>query len=321
MKVAFVGAGKYARTHMDRFAAIEDVELAGVTSRTLATAEEAAAPHGMRAYETAEEMIDAAEPDALVICVIPAAHGAPERLAVERGIPFLVEKPVGLDLEAAQHIAREVQAKGLVTAVGYQWRYLDLVERARELIDKSPVLLAQGYWLSRKPGAAWWHDPSLSGGQIVEQATHMADLLRVFLGDPEQVYGVFSAPGTDSRVPAASAATLRFPGGVPGTLICACALPVRYRNGFVVHTEQQVVELVSTASGMENVRMTVRTADGDETAAPAMDPVLAQDRAFVAAVRASDPQGVRCDYADAVRTLRVSLAAAQSAQSGEAVRF
>src|SRR5690606_27571714 len=36
--------------------------------------------------------------------------------------------------------------------------------------------------------AAWWRDRAKSGGQLVEQAIHLFDLMRVFMGDPVSVY-------------------------------------------------------------------------------------------------------------------------------------
>lgn len=54
----------------------------------------------------------------------PFAHGAPERAAITRGLPFFVEKPVTLDMDVAEADTAEVAERGLATAVGYHWRYL-----------------------------------------------------------------------------------------------------------------------------------------------------------------------------------------------------
>ena len=69
--------------------------------------------------------------DAVYICIPPFAHGDVEAAVIAAGLPFFVEKPLSLDIAAAEAIAREVQQRGLITAVGYHWRYLDTVEEAR----------------------------------------------------------------------------------------------------------------------------------------------------------------------------------------------
>ena len=47
----------------------------------------------------------------------------------------------------------------------------------------------------------------------------------------------------------------------------------------------------------------------------AVDPSLEQDRAFIEAVRTGDASGIRCDYEDAIKSLRVSVAASKSIAS------
>lgn len=319
MRVGFIGAGAHAHKHMAFVAAMEGQEIVGIADLAGDVAAAAAKEFGGESFEAPEKMLDKVKPEALFISIPPSAHGGPERMAIERGIPFLVEKPVALDMNTARDIETEIAAKGLVVATGFQWRYMDLVEKAKEAIGDSPILLAQGYWLSTRPKLAWWHEPEKSGGQIVEQATHMLDMTRYLLGEVRELHAVMSPPAQNSRVPAASAVTLRFESGVPATMICACALPVRYRCGFVIHTEKAVCELASTASGMMNIQLTVKTSQGEQTAMPAFDCIQRQDEVFLEAARSGAASGLRSDYSNGVRSLAVSLAANESQRRGTSV--
>lgn len=94
---------------------------------------------------------------------------------IEQKLPFFIEKPLATDLATAEGIAAGVATTGLVTAVGYHWRYLDTTERAQELLS-NPARLALGYWLDFTPPPAWWARREQSGGQMVEQTTHIFDL-------------------------------------------------------------------------------------------------------------------------------------------------
>jgi predicted dehydrogenase len=49
------------------------------------------------------------------------------------------------------------------------------------------------------------------------------------------------------------------------------------------------------------------------------DPYVAEARAFVEAVQKKDPSLVKCDYADALRTLKLTLAVQRSADTNKAV--
>ena len=200
-RVGFVGCGGIAHRHFGVLASFEDVEVVGVADEDPQRAEEAAARTGARAFAGHEEMLAELELDALWICVPPFAHGAPERAAIARGLPFFVEKPVSLDVALAQEIDEAVRRSGLVTAVGYHWRYLDTVDEARRLLKENPAHLMSGYWLDQTPPPAWWRREDRSGGQMVEQATHIIDLARFLAGDVVEVFGMASParPGRVSR--------------------------------------------------------------------------------------------------------------------------
>src|SRR5215218_5174547 len=90
-------------------------------------------------------------------------------------------------MATAEAIAGQVKAAGLVTAVGYHWRQLDLLDLVMEYLVERPPLLVAGYWLDRTPPAAWWARRSRSGGQMIEQTTHLFDLARLLVGEVTSV--------------------------------------------------------------------------------------------------------------------------------------
>jgi predicted dehydrogenase len=183
IRVGIVGAGAIAGRHAGVLAGFDDVRVAAVADPVLERAEELAGQVGATAYASHLELLDREGLDALYICVPPFAHGPPERAAIDAGLPFFVEKPLAVDLATAASIAAAVAERGLVTATGYHWRYLDTFERAQELLAGNPARLALGYWLDTVPPPAWWLHRQLSGGQMIEQTTHALDLARVLVGE------------------------------------------------------------------------------------------------------------------------------------------
>lgn len=317
LRLGFVGAGGIAHRHFGVLATMDDVTIAGVADPDATRAAEAADRTGARPFADHDAMLDALDLDALFLCVPPFAHGAPERAALAAGLPFLVEKPLSLDLALAGEIDEAVRAAGLVTAAGYHWRYLDTVDEARRLLADNPAHLMCGYWLDQTPPPAWWHRADTSGGQIVEQATHIIDLARFLAGDVTEVFGLAASrpradfPGLD--VPTASTAALRFASGAIANLSATCLLRWNHRVGLHVFADGLALELtdhdimVDTGHGRP-----VRAADGD--------PVWRQDRAFLDAV-AGRGNRIRATYADALATHRVALAVARSARDGAPVRM
>ena len=204
IRVGFVGCGGIAHRHLGVLETFEDVAVVAVADPDLRRAEEAAARTGARAFAGHEEMLAEMELDALWICVPPFAHGAPERAAIAAGAARSSwrSRCRWTPELALRDRRRRCDGAGLVTAVGYHWRYLDTVDEARRLLRDNPAHLMSGYWIDQTPPPEWWRREDRSGGQMVEQATHIIDLARFLAGDVVEVFGM-AARRDRERVPAA----------------------------------------------------------------------------------------------------------------------
>lgn len=314
-RIGFIGAGGIAHRHFGVLEGFEDVAIVAVADVDRARAEDAAARFGARAFDDADAMLAETELDALYICVPPFAHGAPERAAIAAGLPFFVEKPVALDLATAEEIAAAAEAKGLVTAVGYHWRYLDTVDEVRGLLEGNPARLMSGYWLDSTPPPRWWWREDRSGGQMVEQTTHLIDLARYLGGDVRRVYGLAGrtdrAEFPDLDVPTVSTASLQFESGAIANFASTCLLGWNHRVGLHLFGERLAIELTDHDLMVDVGRgRPVRGAQGD--------PVWREDRDFIDAVRGGENR-IRCPYREALDTHRLALAVTESARTGQPV--
>ena len=314
-RIGFIGAGGIAHRHLGVLEQFEDVQVVAVADADRGRAEEAAARVGARAFDDADAMLDGVELDAVFICVPPFAHGAPERAVLARDLPFFVEKPVALDLDVAEAIADEVAGRGLVTAVGYHWRYLETVDQVRALLRATPARLVAGYWLDGTPPPRWWWKQDQSGGQMLEQTTHLIDLARYLLGPVMSAYGLASHldreafPGLD--VATVSTASLRFASGAVGNFASTCLLNWNHRVGLHLFGEGLAVELTDHD-------VMIDTGEGRPVTGNGSDPVWREDRDFIDAVQGK-ANAIRCSYPEAVETLRLGLAIGESARTGQAV--
>ena len=318
--MACVGAGFIAGRHLAALAGFDDVRVVAVADEVPGRAEETAARWGARAYPDGAALLAAEELDAVWFCVPPFAHGPLEAAALARRLPFFVEKPLATDLATAREVARGVRETGVVTAVGYHWRHLDVVARAAELLRDVPVQLVTGCWPARTPPAPWWSLRSRSGGQVVEQTTHLFDLARHLVGEVETVSAAeltrprAGLPAADA--PTAATALLTFASGAVGTISSTSALGWRHAVGLQLLGAGCAVEL--TEGGLTDHELRVRTADGEWSTASDEDPVAREDREFLDAVRGGTP--VRVPYEEALRTHALAWAADRSAREGRPVR-
>jgi myo-inositol 2-dehydrogenase / D-chiro-inositol 1-dehydrogenase len=310
-KVGFVGAGGVAERHARHLAQFRDVRIVAVTDPNVAAARSFAEMTGAAMVSGLEALLNTS-PDAVYVCVPPHAHGAIEEQVLGAGAALFVEKPLGLDLPTAERVADTARKAGVVTAVGHHWRYSPAVDLVRELLDGRPVRLAVGSWIDRVPPVPWWSSRALSGGQIVEQAVHVLDLIRLLCGDVVEVnaYANATPPGTpDADVDGATVAILQLESGAVGTVAAACCVDWKHRAGLELHADGLSVTIHEDGISARTVQGPVQRSLQPDYAK------RAADRAFINAVVGNGEArgGILVDYHEALRTHQLACAIATSA--------
>src|SRR5215211_6574408 len=281
VRIGMVGAGAVAARHVRTLQAMDGVEVAGVADPALDRARELASDAGGAAYPNHMELLAAEPLDAVYICVPPFAHGAPELAAIEAGLPFFVEKPVAIDQETAAGIAAA-------------------------LADR-PARLVQCAWLDKVPPPPWWLRRDGSGGQVIEQTTHVLDTARGLAGEVTEVHA-FGAREPAAEIHDVSVANLRFASGAVGTVVSSCLLPRLHRAGVQVVADGLSLELSETELVVEaDGRRDAWTADADARPRP--------DRDFISAVRGGENR-VRVPWPEAYRTHLLACTITRSADEG-----
>jgi myo-inositol 2-dehydrogenase / D-chiro-inositol 1-dehydrogenase len=315
-RIGFIGAGGVAARHAQVLSGFSEVSIVGVADPDAGRAAELARPYDAAVYDSHNALLDNGELDAVYVCVPPFAHGAIELAVLDAGLPLFVEKPLALDEEIASKIAVAAAERGVVTAVGHHWRYLDLVEQARRLLEGRPVRLAVGFWLDKVPPVPWWVRRDGSGGQVIEQAVHVLDLARVLVGEVVEVSAQESGYPPDQAegaIGAATGALLRFRDGAAGILGATCLLSWKHRAGLEVYAEGLALHL-------SEEQLIVDTGSGPQVIQSSGDAKERVDRAFIDAVlgRGDD---VRATYPEAMRTHRLACAVARAATTGRPVQL
>ncbi len=320
LQIGIVGTGWFGMMHAEKLAKLPGVKVTAFVATNQQKADLAARRFdGARGYESIHQMLDDRKLDAVYICVPPFAHGEIEKALIERGIPFLVEKPIGVDEQLPSEILQGIQEKKLITSVGYHFRYMDGTDRAKELLRDRTALMALGYWMGSMPGVSWWRKMEGSGGQFVEQTTHIVDLLRYTVGEVSEVYAAYgdrfmSSVEDGVTVPDVGTVTLKLVGGAVATISNTCAIPAGDRAGLHIYTNKGVLEL--THGGL------IDTEAGRKTEyANASDPYERENEAFLHALKTGDTSQIRSTYADAVLTHNVTIAANDSARTGLPVKL
>ena len=195
MRVAFVGAGVIARTHIGLLAEAGGADVVAVCDPILERA--ATAAPGAVPYADWEAMLESERPDAVFVCSPPGSHAAPVLGAFARRHPRLSREAARAHARRRPGDRRRLGAAGCVCAVGYQWRSLDVVAAAREALAGSPpgLLVSRSFGpteparadLAEASAGSWFADPRQSGGILFELASHDLDLQLALAGRVDSV--------------------------------------------------------------------------------------------------------------------------------------
>ena len=195
MRVALIGAGRIGQLHGRLLALQPDVEHVVVADADPARARASAETIGGRLAATVDEALDSC--DAVVIAASTNAHASLVNMALERGLPTFVEKPLAFDLADTETLVDKIEKAGVRVQVGFQRRFDPAYVEARRLVETGELGTV---YLVRL--AAHDHEPPpddyipTSGGLFRDSAIHDFDALRWVIGqEVEEVYAAGSVRG------------------------------------------------------------------------------------------------------------------------------
>jgi Predicted dehydrogenases and related proteins len=155
---------------------------------------------------------------------------------LERGVPFMMEKPMGLHAGEVSRIADKAAAQKAFVAVAFPQRYSPFVARARQMIAEGSFgTLSHLYFRLNRPTSArypawdspWMLDPAQAGGGCLRNlGSHVFDLFLLLTGEEATVTGAqLSARALGQRVEDFASVLLRSTSGVLGTVEIGNTVP------------------------------------------------------------------------------------------------
>lgn len=200
IRIAIIGPGKVAHLHAKAALEIPNAELVAVYGRTYQKAEDFANQYGIRAYSDIYDMVDRENVDLCLVCTTHPGHREPTVAALNAGSHVLVEKPLASSLEDCDAMLEAAKRNNRHLGVISQRRFYAPSQRIREAIDTGkigkPVLGTvqmlgwrdENYYKSDAWRGTWADE---GGGVLVNQSPHQLDLLLWYMGEIDEVFGVW----------------------------------------------------------------------------------------------------------------------------------
>jgi virulence factor len=211
LRVGLVGAGAIAQVaELPALAAQPGLTIAGVVTKTGATARENVERWPIeRAYDSFEDMLEAARLDALFILTPKQSHTEFVVGALNFGLDVFCEKPLATTIADAQAMAEAAERTGKILMVGFNRRYAEVYRRAHDEFAEQPP----DFCVAQKNRVGSEYRATL------ENAIHMVDLMRWFCGEAESVAA--HAVAHDPYAEEGTMALIRFTTGSVGVLVAS----------------------------------------------------------------------------------------------------
>ena len=194
MRFGLIGAGAIGKIRADALKVSPVCELVAVADLDEARAR-AAAPDA-RYYADADALIEADDVDAVIISTPPTLHEPMAVAAASAGKHVLVEKPMAATPDACERMINAAKATGVLLTVGYNHRYFEALKLVRDVVRSGEIgALSHVRGFTGHTGlsefkAPWMYDKKvMGGGALMDNGTHMIDLVRYIAGDPNEVFG------------------------------------------------------------------------------------------------------------------------------------
>lgn len=229
---AIVGCGAIARKHIASIVACKEAKLVAVCDISEERMKQAITLYrelscdGSSILETKEyqDLLTKPQIQVVVISTLTGLHAEVAIQALRVNKHIMLEKPMALSLQDADAIIHAAKERGLYVQICHQLRYRPILREIKQLITQGALgRLSMGAVTLRLNRTAeyyqaveWRGTWEMDGGMLLNQAIHVIDLLRWYLGIPVQVYCDLTSIHPYKETEDIAAAVVLFSGGVKG---------------------------------------------------------------------------------------------------------
>lgn len=192
LKVGVLGAGFMGGTHARAYAKLPDVQVVGVSSRTVEKATALAKEVGAEPFSDAMALIRDPRVEAVSITLPTHLHAEYVIPALEAGKHVLVEKPMGLSVAECDAMIAASRQSGKLLMVAHVLRFwpdyvalhdfLKTGQLGKPLSAKASRLCEQPTW------GDWFTHPEWTGGEVLDLHIHDLDTFNWLFGTPKTIY-------------------------------------------------------------------------------------------------------------------------------------
>lgn len=223
MRFGLIGAGAIGKIRARALACLPQCKLVAISD--LDEAQATVINSTAKYYKEAEDLIKASNVDAVIISTPPPLHLSLTLAAAAERKHVLVEKPMAPTPNECEQMILAARDAGTLLAVGYNHRYFTALKTVRDVIQSgqlgtlSHLRAYTGHSGLSEFKAKWMFDKTvMGGGAMMDNGTHLIDLVRYIGGDITEVSGIATDKIWKLDVEDEAIALLRTSGGATATI-------------------------------------------------------------------------------------------------------
>jgi predicted dehydrogenase len=213
--------------HAEAIQSAEGAELLAVYDISPERAAKMGERFGVAHYDNLEAFLAHPNLEAVCVCVPSGLHAEVGGKVAQAGKHVLVEKPIEISLEAADHLINTCEQAGVKLGVISQHRFAPEIIKVKQAIEAGefgPMVLGearikwyrtQQYYDSGDWRGTWALD---GGGALTNQGVHYIDLLQWIMGPVVKVKAMTATRTHQIEVEDLGVAVLEFASGALGTI-------------------------------------------------------------------------------------------------------
>jgi len=194
LRVAFIGCGGIAQTHLGAFKEIPEVEVVAGVDINPDRLDVMQQKWGVnKVYKEWKPMLKEVRPDAISVCTPNGVHAQPAIDAANAGCHVIVEKPMAMNPQECRKMIDAAAKAGKKLAVGFQYRYhpnTEFLTRARDAGEFGNVMFVKCQALRRRGIPNWGvfgRKDLQGGGPMIDIGVHVIEMAQYVMGSPKPI--------------------------------------------------------------------------------------------------------------------------------------
>lgn len=196
LKGIIIGAGHFAAIQLEAWASVKGGGIVAVLDRSVEGARKLADIYGISAYDDWETALSEIKPDFIDVCTPPDSHFHYVKLAADKRLPILCQKPLAPSQEEGEALVQYCKDRTVDLMINENWRWQGWYREMKKMITQG--LLGDVYtaYFAMRPGDGWGPEPypvqpyfkDMEKFLLYETGVHWIDTYRYLFGEIDSVY-------------------------------------------------------------------------------------------------------------------------------------